>query len=170
MPFGTPGKILHIDLTESSFFIESIQDDFYRLYPGGKALAGYYLLHEIPAHADPLGPENVLIIACGLLCGAPISTAARFTVPARSPLTGAYGESEAGGFWGPELKFSGFEAILIKGRAAHPVYLWISDGNIEIRDASHLWGREPAVVQAQIRTELGDNLIRILQIGLGGEN
>ena len=170
MPFGTPGKILHIDLTESSFFIESIQDDFYRLYPGGKALAGYYLLHEIPAHADPLGPENVLIIACGLLCGAPISTAARFTVTARSPLTGAYGESEAGGFWGPELKFSGFEAILIKGRAAHPVYLWISDGNIEIRDASHLWGREPAVVQAQIRTELGDNLIRILQIGLGGEN
>ena len=66
MLFGTPGKILHINLTESSFSIETIQDDFYRLYPGGKALARYYLLHEIPAHANPLGPENVLVIACGL--------------------------------------------------------------------------------------------------------
>ncbi|MDR3575211.1 MAG: aldehyde ferredoxin oxidoreductase family protein [Anaerolineaceae bacterium] len=170
MPFGTPGKILHVNLTESSFHIEELPEEFYRLYPGGKALAGYYLLHEIPAHADPLGPDNVIVFACGLLCGAPISTAARFTVAARSPLTGAYGESEAGGFWGPELKFAGFEAILIKGRAAKPVYLWISDGNIEIRDAQNLWGHEPADVQSKIRAELGDNLIRVLQIGLGGEN
>jgi aldehyde:ferredoxin oxidoreductase len=170
MPYGTPGKILRVDLTESTFSIETLQDDFYRLYPGGKALAGYYLLNEIPAHTDPLGPENVLVIACGLLCGAPISTAARFTVAARSPLTGAYGESEAGGFWGPELKFAGFEALLIKGRAPQPVYLWVSDGIVEIRNAQHLWGHEPADVQAEIRSELQDNLIRILQIGLGGEN
>ena len=170
MPYGTPGKVAHIDLTRATVRIETIEEDFYRLYPGGKALAGYYLLHEIPALADPLGPQNVLVIACGLLCGAPISTAARFTVAARSPLTGAYGESEAGGFWGPELKSAGFEAVLIKGQAPAPVYLWISDGAIEIRDAAHLWGHEPVEVQAEIRSELKDGQIRVLQIGLAGEN
>jgi len=170
MLFGTPGKVLHIDLSQASVSVETIEEDFYRLYPGGKALAGYYLLKEIPAHAEPLGPENVLVIACGLLCGAPISTAARFTVAARSPLTGAYGESEAGGFWGPELKSAGFEAVVIKGKAPAPVYLWISDGAIEIRDAAHLWGREPLDVQSEIRSELTDGQVRVLQIGLGGEN
>ncbi len=169
MLFGTPGKVLHIDLTHSTFQFESLTEDFYRLYPGGKALAGYYILHDIPVHADPLGPENVLVIACGLLCGAPIPTSTRFTVAARSPLTGAYGESEAGGYWGPELKFAGFEAIVIRGCTPHPVYVWISDGAVEIRDASHLWGREPDEVQTAIRDELGDDLVRVLQIGVGGE-
>jgi aldehyde:ferredoxin oxidoreductase len=170
MTFGTPGKTLHVDLSKSSIEVESIPQDLYRLYPGGKALAGYYLLRELPPHADPLSPENVWVAACGLLCGAPMPTAARFSVAARSPLTGAYGESEAGGFWGPELKAAGFEAIVVKGRAATPVYLWISDGKAEIRDARALWGREPADVQAMIRAELGDELVRVLQIGLGGEN
>ncbi len=170
MPYGMTGKIAQIDLSRATVNIETIEEDFYRLYPGGKALAGYYLLHEIPAHANPLGEENVLVMACGLLCGAPISTAARFTVAARSPLTGAYGESEAGGFWGPELKAAGFEALIIKGKAPAPVYLWISDGTIEIRDAAHLWGHEPAEVQAEIRKEHKDNLVRVLQIGLAGEN
>jgi aldehyde:ferredoxin oxidoreductase len=170
MNYGIPGKVAHIDLSLGSVRIETIEEDFYRLYPGGKALAGYYLLNEIPAHADPLGKENVLAIACGLLCGAPMSTAARFTVAARSPLTGGYGESEAGGFWGPELKSAGYDAVLIKGQATAPVYIWISDEAIEIRDAAHLWGHEPAEVQTQIRSELKDNLIRVLQIGLGGEN
>jgi aldehyde:ferredoxin oxidoreductase len=170
MPYGMTGKIAQIDLSRATVNIETIEEDFYRLYPGGKALAAYYMLHEIPAHADPLGEENVLVMACGLLCGAPMSTAARFTVAARSPLTGAYGESEAGGFWGPELKAAGFEALIIKGKAPAPVYLWISDGTIEIRDAAHLWGHEPAEVQAEIRKEHKDNLVRVLQIGLGGEN
>jgi len=170
MGFGTPGKVLRVDLTGAKIAIEALPEDLYRRYPGGKALAGYYLLHEIPARADPLGPENVLVAACGLLCGAPMPTAARFSVAARSPLTGAYGESEAGGFWGPELKFAGFEAVLVTGRAPKPVYLWINDGTAEIRDASRLWGREPAEVQSAIRAELGDELVRVLQIGLGGEN
>jgi aldehyde:ferredoxin oxidoreductase len=169
MLFGTPGKILHIDLTQATFHFETITEDFYRLYPGGKALAGYYLLNEILPHVDPLGPENVLVVACGLLCGAPMPTATRFTVAARSPLTGAYGESEAGGFWGPELKFAGFEAIVIRGCAPKPVFIWISDSAVEIRDAGHLWGQEPAEVQTAIRHELGDDLVRVLQIGVGGE-
>ncbi|HVN53477.1 MAG TPA: aldehyde ferredoxin oxidoreductase family protein [Anaerolineaceae bacterium] len=170
MAYGTPGSVLHVDLTASTVRAERFPEDLYRLYPGGKALAEYLLLREFPAHAGPLDPGNVLIFSSGLLCGAPISTAARFTAVARSPLTGLYGESEAGGFWGPELKFAGFEAIVIRGRAPRPVYLWISDGAVEIRDANHLWGKEPAEVQAAIRAAHGDKLIRVLQIGMAGEN
>jgi aldehyde:ferredoxin oxidoreductase len=169
MPFGTPGKVLHVDLSQSTVHVTDLSEAAYRLYPGGKALAGSILLRELPAHTDPLGPENVLVAACGLLTGAPIPTGARFTVAARSPLTGAYGESEAGGFWGPELKAAGFEAIVIRGRAPAPVYLWICDDAVEIRAAGHLWGRDPADVQAAIRAEHGDASIRVLQIGLGGE-
>ena len=109
-------------------------------------------------------------MANGLLTGAPVSTATRYVVSARSPLTNGYGESEAGGFWGPELKMAGFEAIVITGRAAQPVYIWIHDDQVEIRPADHLWGRGTAEVQDTIRTELGDEKIRVLQIGIAGEN
>ena len=168
--YGTTGKVLRVDLTTATWEVETLSEDFYRLYPGGKALAGYILLNEMPAHIDPLAPENVLVIANGLLTGAPVSTATRYTVSARSPLTMGYGESEAGGFWGPELKMAGFEAIVVKGRASKPVYLWIKDGGVELREASHLWGQQTAPVQAAIRAELGDEKIRVLQIGPAGEN
>jgi len=168
--YGSNEKILRVNLTTSAIAEETLSEDFYRLYPGGKSLAGYILLNEIPAHTEPLSPENVLVMANGLLTGAPVSTATRYVVSARSPLTNGYGESEAGGFWGPELKMAGFEAIVITGRAAQPVYIWINDDQVEIRPADHLWGHEPAEVQETIRTELGDEKIRVLQIGIAGEN
>lgn len=170
MPYGSTTKILRVSLTDQTITVEELAEDFYRLYPGGKALAGYYLLHEMAPHTDPLGPDNLLVFANGLLTGTPISTATRYVVSARSPLTGAYGESEAGGFWGPELKMAGFEAILVSGRAQEPVYLWIQDGECQLRPAQHLWGCHPAQVQADIRAELGDDKIRVLQIGIAGEN
>ncbi len=171
MNYGTTAKILRIDLTTGAWEIETLSEEFYRQYPGGKALAGYILLNEMPANVDPLSPENVLVIANGLLTGAPVSTATRYIVSARSPLTQAYGESEAGGFWGPELKMAGFEAIVVKGRASEPVYLWIQEGEqVEIRPAQHLWGLKTAEAQETIRTELGDDKIRVLQIGPAGEN
>ncbi len=170
MSYGTSGKILRVDLTHRSIKTEQFDEEFYRLYPGGKALAAYFLLRELPPHTEPLDPENILILANGLLTGAPFSTATRFTAVARSPLTRGFGESEAGGYWGPELKMAGWEAIVITGRADKPVYLWIHNDHVEIRDAAHLWGREPADAQTEIREELGDKLIRVLQIGVGGEN
>ena len=170
MPYGHSSKILRVNLTNQTLSVEELSEDFYRLYPGGKALAGYYLLREMPAHTDPFDPQNVLVIANGLLTGSPVSTATRYVVSARSPLTNGYGESEAGGFWGPELKMAGFEAILVTGRADEPVYLWIQDGEVELRPAQHLWGRHPAEVEADIRAELGDDKIRVLQIGIAGEN
>ncbi len=168
--YGSNEKLLRVNLTTGSLNVETISEEFYRLYPGGKALAGYILLNEIPPHTEPFSPENVLVIANGLLTGAPVSTATRYIVSARSPLTNGYGESEAAGFWGPELKMAGFEAIVVTGRSEQPVYLWIHDGQAEIRQATHLWGHECAEVQTTIRTELGDEKIRVLQIGIAGEN
>jgi len=168
--YGTTAKILRVDLTNNTIETQLLSEDFYRLYPGGKALAGYILLNELPPHTDPFAPENVMVFANGLLTGAPVSTATRYVVSARSPLTGGYGESEAGGFWGPELKMAGWEAIVVKGKAPRPVYLWINGGQVEIRPAEHLWGKFTAEVQEAIRSELGDDKIRVLQIGPAGEN
>ena len=170
MLYGTTGKILRVDLTSKSTRIETFGEDFYRLYPGGKAIAAYILLRELPRGTEPFDPANILVLANGVLTGAPFSTATRFTAAARSPLTRAYGEAEAAGYWGPELKNAGWEAIVVTGRAAQPVYLWIHNDQIEIRDARNIWGQEPEKAQDQIRAELGDKLIRILQIGIGGEN
>lgn len=170
MAFGASGKILRIDLTHGSIQVEHFDEDFYRLYPGGKALAGYLLLKEVPPGTEPYAPENALVIANGLLTGVPFSASTRFTVAARSPLSGGYGESEAGGFWGPELKAAGYEAIVIKGRAARPTYISIRDDKVELCDATELWGREPEEVQAWIRTKHEHRHTRVLQIGIAGEN
>ncbi len=167
---GRAGRVLRVDLEQHTTRVDTLGADVYRLYPGGKALAVYLLLTEMPAGVDPLGPANHLVIANGLLTAAPVSTATRFTVAARSPLTGGYGESEAGGFWGAELRLAGFDAIVVTGCAAQPVYLSIRDGEAELRDATALWGKDPQQVQEAIRGELGDRLTRVLQIGLAGEN
>lgn len=170
MGFGSNGAILRVDLTAGTCAVETFDEAFYRRYPGGKALALYHLLHEMPAGADPLGPENVLVLAVGLLTGAPVSTATRFNAIAKSPLTGGFGESEAGGYWGPELKMAGLDAVILTGRAPRPVWIWIRDGQAEIRDASSLWGQDPPTVQDAIRAETGEKNARVLQIGRAGEN
>jgi aldehyde:ferredoxin oxidoreductase len=170
MAYGSNGTILRVDLARGTTAVETFDEAFYRLYPGGKLLAAYHLLHELPAGADPLGPENPLILATGLLTGAPLSTATRFNAIARSPLTGAFGESEAGGYWGPELKMAGLDAIILTGRSPEPVWLWIRDGVAEIRDARSLWGQDPPAVQAAIKEAVGEKNARVLQIGRAGEN
>jgi aldehyde:ferredoxin oxidoreductase len=170
MPYGYCGRILHVDLTEGSMTVEEPRERFYRLYMGGKGFAGYYLNGLVPGDADPLGPDNVLVFATGVVGGTAGPGMNRFTVAAKSPLTGGWGESEAGGWWAPELKFAGFDAIVIKGRAATPVYLWIHDGQAELKPARHLWGLETAASQAAIREELGDRRVRVAQTGPAGEN
>ncbi len=170
MGFGSNGAVLRVDLTAGTTSVETFDEDFYRRYPGGKALAAYYLLRDLAPGSDPLGPDNVLVLAAGLLTGAPVSTATRFNAIARSPLTGGFGESEAGGYWGPELKMAGFDAIILTGRSPHPVYLWIKDGAVEIRDATALWGQDPPVVQAAIKEAVGEKAARVLQIGRAGEH
>lgn len=167
---GTHGKILHVNLTTGESWIEQPDEQFYRLLVGGRAVAAYLLLRDLPPHTDPLGPDNLLIFAPGIMQGTNLPGAGRHGVGGKSPLTGAIGSSEAGGWWGHEFKRAGFDALAIRGRAQSPVYLWIKNGQIEIRPAVHLWGMTTAPAQAAIRAELGDDRVRVAQIGPAGEN
>ncbi len=169
---GTHGKLLHVDLTAGQVHVETPSDDVYRLLAGGRALVAYLLLRDLPAGTDPLGPDNLLIFAPGVLQGSNFPGAGRHGVGAKSPLTGVLGSSEAGGWWGHEFKRTGYDALVVHGRAASPVYLWIDDGEAEIRPAEHLWGLTTGPAQAGIREELGDagERARVAQIGPAGEN
>jgi aldehyde:ferredoxin oxidoreductase len=163
------GKILRVNLSKEKISSETLEESFYRHYFGGRGLIAYYLLKELNPGIDPLGPDNKLIFACGPVTGAPVSGSGRNSVGAKSPLTGAYGEAEAGGFWGAELKQAGFDVIIIEGKASEPVYLWIKDQKVELRDASRLWGLEIKKSQETTRSELGDSRVKVAQIGPGGE-
>ncbi|MBW2056697.1 MAG: aldehyde ferredoxin oxidoreductase family protein [Deltaproteobacteria bacterium] len=169
MPYGYNGKILHVDLSSSTLSVEEPPEEFYRTYMGGSGLNLHYLLKEMAPGADPLGPENILALSVGVTTGAPVSGQSRMTANAKSPLTGAIGDSQCGGFLPAEMKFAGFDAIIIRGKAPSPVYLWIRDGKAEIRDASHLWGKLTGEAEEAIRKELGDSKIEVVQIGPAGE-
>lgn len=163
-------RILRVDLTAGTSTVERPGEVYFRRYVGGWNIIADVLLREVPAGADPLGPENKLVFAGGVLTGLPISGASRNAVGAKSPLTGAFGAAEVGGFWGAELKHAGFDAVIVEGRSEKPVYLWIEDGEIEIRDASHLWGMTTKETLTEIREEHGDDRIQCAMIGPGGEN
>ncbi len=169
MPFGYHNKILHIDLTAGTFEVEQPGENFYRKYMGGSAMGAYYLWKYTPPHADPLGPDNTLSLFVSAVTGAPVSGLSRVSATAKSPLSGLADESAAGGFWPAELKFAGLDGIVLRGRAAQPVYLWIHDGEWELRPAAHLMGRFTADVQDAIRKELGDRHIEVLQCGPAAE-
>ena len=167
---STWGKFLHVDLSTKNIWIEEPPDEIYLKLVGGRALVAFLLLRDLPAGADPLGIDNLLIFAPGILQGSNLPGSGRHGVGAKSPLTGAIASSEVGGWWGHEFKRAGFDALIVHGRSSKPVYLWIKDGEAEIRSAGHLWGRDTADVQADIRRELGDDRVRVAQCGVAGEN
>ncbi len=170
MPHGYNGKILHVDLSTGAIEVETPSELFYRTYVGGSAIGLYYVLKNVPKGADPLGPDNVLVLSTSVLTGVPVHGLSRSVATARSPLTGMIGDAQAGGFWPAELKFAGFDAIVLKGQSPKPVYLWIKNGQVELRDASRLWGQENLETMRAIRSELGDNKIEVTGIGPAGEN
>jgi aldehyde:ferredoxin oxidoreductase len=170
MSYGYIGKILKVDLSKGQIDIDYRDDSFFRQYLGGRALVVYYLLNEMKSGLDPFDPENLLIFAPGVLTGASVAGQGRNGIGAKSPLTGGLGSSEVGGFWGSELKRAGFDAIVVRGQAPSPVYIWIKDGEVEIRAASHLWGKTTGDTEDRLRDELGDQAIRTALIGQAGEN
>ena len=170
IPGGYNGKILRVNLSSNSTSVETIDELFCRKYLGGAGFVTYFLLKELSPGIDPLSPENKIIFALGPVTGVPLSGNGRHCVGAKSPLTGGYAKSESGGFWGAELKHAGYDAIIVEGKAEKPVYLWIHDGEAEIRSASPLWGKTTKETEQAIRTELGDDLIRVAAIGPAGEN
>jgi aldehyde:ferredoxin oxidoreductase len=163
-------KIAYIDLSTREIKIRPIPLDVRRKFLGGRGLDAYLLYNHTQKGCDPLGPENTLMVSGGILTATLASATARTHVMAKSPLGGLIGSANMGGFFAPELAWAGFHHLVIKGKAEKPVYLWINNGKIEIRDGQHLWGKTTTETQWAIREELGDEDIKSLVIGPAGEN
>jgi len=168
MPYGYNGKILHVDLTKGELTVEEPNEAFYRKYLGGSAMGMHYILRDMPKNADPLGPENVLTLMTGVATGAPISGQSRLNANAKSPISGGIGDSQSGGFFPAELKFAGFDGIVIKGKSPKPVYLAVIDGKAELRDAAHLMGKKTGEVDDILHAEVHPKA-EILQHGPSAE-
>jgi aldehyde:ferredoxin oxidoreductase len=169
MPNGYNGKILHVDLTKGTLEVEEPNEAFYRKYLGGSAMGMHYILRDMPKGVDPLSPDNVLTLMTGVTTGAAISGQSRINANAKSPISGGIGDSQGGGFFPAELKFAGFDGIVIKGKSSKPVYLAIVDGTYELRDAAHLMGKKTGEVDDILHQEV-DPKAEILQHGMGAEN
>jgi len=168
--FGYMGKILRVNLTDKKVSEEPLDRHTARKFLGARGLGAKILFDELKLGTDPLGPENKLVIATGILTGIPIPGSARFVVMAKSPLTGIWGESPAGGFFGNELKAVGYDAVILEGKASRPVYLWVNESETEFRDAGHLWGKLTRDVQREIFKEVKDETAIVGCIGPAGEN
>ena len=169
MPFGYNGIRLVVDLAEMEIRSEEPDEVWYRKHLGGMGSVAYHLLSTVEAHADPLGPDNVLVMSTGVITGAPFSGSGRNAVGGKSPLTGGFGEADAGGFWNAELKHAGFDEIIFKGKASEPVWLWINEGEAELRDGSSLWGLEVGECQDRMRETTGEPQAKTALIGPAGE-
>ena len=163
------GKILRVDLSKGAISEEEIREDWAKMFIGGAGLATMYLYKEVSAGADPLGPENLLIFMTGPLTGTASASASRYSVVAKSPLTGIWGHGNSGGSFGPALKQSGYDGIIFQGRSPEPVYLRIIDGQPKLCDAGHLWGKTVSETEDLIQKD-SQQKVTIASIGPGGEN
>lgn len=167
---GYAGKLLYVDLTDESVQAKPLERDFALKYIGGRGFSARILYEELRAGIDPLSPDNIIVFAAGPLSGTPIPSASRLIVAAKSPMTGGAGDASSGGYWAPEMKYAGFDAIIVKGRSPKPVYLWVENGKAELRPAEHLWGKRIHATSEALKAEIGDEDIHICAIGPGGEN
>lgn len=167
---GWTRKLLRVNLTTGEHKVESIPEQWLQEYMGGRGLAARYLYEEMDPTVDPLSPENVLIFATGPLTGTPVPCGARYMVVTKGALTGAITTSNSGGHWGPELKFAGYDLLILEGKAAQPSYLYIYDDVVEIRDASSYWGQGVFDTEDGLRDETGLPNLRVACIGPAGEN
>jgi len=166
---GYAGTVLRIDLASKKIWTESLDPAFARAYVGGRGFTSRLGYDLVPRTSDPLGPDNVVVLAVGPLTGTSAPSSGRFTVGARSPLTGVFGDANAGGFCGAVLKRAGYDIVIIEGRSPQPVYLWIDDDQVEIRDARHMWGKDVNETTEMVREETARGT-RVAAIGQGGEN
>ena len=170
MAVGYQGKILRVDLSTEKIWCEEPDENFYRKYLGGWGFVAYYLLKELAPGVDPLGPGNKLIFATGVYTGTQLSGSGRSAVGAKSPLTGGFGEADVGGFFAVELVRAGYDALIVEGQAEKPVYLWINNDQVEIRDAAKIWGKNVVDTENLIKKEIGEKNARFAAIGKAGEN
>jgi len=166
--YGYQGKILRVDLSNGICKVEPLDEKVARKFIGGRGLATKLFVDEVSPLVDALSPENKLLIATGPLTGTPAPTSGRYMVVTKSPLTGTIASSNAGGYWGAELKFAGYDIIIVEGKSKKPVYLMIEDDTVEIRDASHIWGKFVSETTSKLLKEVPEKS-RVLTIGPAGE-
>ena len=168
---GYIGKILRVNLSTGKIGEEPIDEETAKKFIGARGYAAKIIYDEVNPKADPLGPENKLIFATGPLTLTPSPTSGRYDVVTKSPLNNVIAGSNSGGFWGPELKKAGYDILIVEGKSEKPVYLWITEDNVEIKDATHLWGKDTYKTTDAIIQELGgDKQIKVACIGPAGEN
>ncbi|UJG44904.1 MAG: aldehyde ferredoxin oxidoreductase family protein [Candidatus Heimdallarchaeum endolithica] len=167
---GYCGKIIEVDLTEEKVEKKDLEVEVAEQYIGGRGLAIRYLIKNLKPKIDPLGEENILVISTGPLTGTLAPSSARYTIATKSPLTGVIGYANSGGHFAPELKYAGYDAIIIKGKAKSPKYLLIQDEKVSIEDASHLWGKDTWETDKILKSEYESSNLQILSIGQAGEN
>lgn len=168
--FGWAGTILRVDLSQGKIAKQPLTKELAYGYIGQSGINAKILYDEVKHNTDPFSPENRIIFGTGPLGGTTAPCSGRWTVTSKSPLTGGFGDANSGGHWGPELKFAGYDNIVIHGRSDKPVYLWIDDNSVEIRDASNVWGKDNWETDRIIKEEIGDNHVQIATIGQAGEN
>ncbi len=167
--YGWHGKILRVDLTHQKCTIEHVDPAITKDYIGGRGWAIRYIYNELDPTIDPLSPENILVMATGALTATPAPTGNRYMVVTKSPLTGALSNSNSGGFFPTEMKRTGFDMFIFTGRAEHPVYLWVNNGQAELRSAEHLWGKLVPECDDIVISET-DPQAKVACIGPAGEN
>jgi len=165
---GYMGRLLFVDLSTGETRDETPSEKFYRDFIGGHGIGSRILYTRQRGGVDPLGPESILGFTTGPLTGVRGLFSSRFTVVGKSPLTGGWGDANCGGYFGPYLKFSGYDGVFITGTSPNPVYLFINDGKVELRDAGHLWGKDSRETEETLKNELGKEAA-VACIGPGGE-
>jgi aldehyde:ferredoxin oxidoreductase len=166
---GFMEQVARINLSDGSIKIFKLDDDFARAYVGGSGFGVRFLYDEVPAETDPLSINNKLYFFTGPLVGTPAPSSGRFMVISKSPLTGMYGEANCGGTWGPMLKAAGFDGVICEGKAEKPTYIWINEGQIELKSAAHLWGKDAIEAEELLKKELNDPKACVAGIGQAGE-
>lgn len=167
---GYAGKVLRVDLSARKILAERLGEDLIRDFVGGRGINVKLLYDAVDSKIRPLDPENCVVIGVGPLGGTLAPSSGRVQCTTKSPLTGILGDGNVGGFFGPALKFAGYDHVVISGESEKPVYLWINNDEVELRDASHLWGLDTWETTLTIQNELGDRDIQVLTIGQAGEN
>lgn len=170
MLYGYNGKMLFINLTDKRIEEKQLTEEMVKMYLGGYGIGAKVLYDNMPAGTNPLGPDSILGFITGPTNGTKAFFGGRYTIVHKSPVTGGWNDANSGGFFGPELKKSGFDAVFIKGISEEPVYIWINDGKVEIKDASKIWGLDTKETLETLKKELGDKKIRVSAIGPAGEN
>jgi len=167
---GYMGNVLRVDLSLGRISKEPLSEEMARKYVGTMGLGGRVLYDEVPPWVEPFDPANRLIFSTGPVTGSMTQTAGRHTVITKSPMTGYFGDASCGGYWGAELKFAGYDQVIVQGKATKPVYIWINDGAAEIRDASAYWGMDARETDRALCRDLGDKAVQVSCIGPAGEN